>query len=56
MLQNLFDVLCTAVMAPENKERFVAAEGLELMLLMMKSKKQGLTLVHFLAQLKRFLC
>ena len=40
MLQNLFDVLCTAVMAPGNKEKFVGAEGLELMLLMMKSKKQ----------------
>jgi beta-catenin-like protein 1 len=40
VLQNLFDVLCTAVMAPENKEKFVEHEGLELMLLMMKSKKQ----------------
>ena len=40
VLQNLFDVLCTAVMAPENREKFVECEGLELMLLMMKSKKQ----------------
>ena len=40
VLQNLFDALCTVVMSPENKRAFVDAEGLELMLLMMKSKKQ----------------
>jgi hypothetical protein len=36
MVANLFDAMCWVVMLAENKERFVAAEGIELMLLVIK--------------------
>ncbi|KAJ0044013.1 hypothetical protein Pint_18287 [Pistacia integerrima] len=39
MLENLFDSLCCLLMPLENKERFVKAEGVELMIIIMKQKK-----------------
>jgi len=39
MVANLFDAMCWVVMTPENKEKFVQAEGIELMLLVIKNKK-----------------
>ncbi|KAF0934532.1 hypothetical protein E2562_025628 [Oryza meyeriana var. granulata] len=39
MLENLFDCLCCVLMPMENKERFVKAEGVELMIIIMKQKK-----------------
>uniref|UniRef100_A0A0D9VN33 Beta-catenin-like protein 1 N-terminal domain-containing protein n=1 Tax=Leersia perrieri TaxID=77586 RepID=A0A0D9VN33_9ORYZ len=39
MLENLFDCLCCVLMPVENKERFVKAEGVELMIIIMKQKK-----------------
>lgn len=39
MVENLFDALCCLVMPLENKERFVKAEGVELMIIIMKQKK-----------------
>ncbi|CAM6091003.1 unnamed protein product [Calypogeia fissa] len=39
MLENLFDCLCSVVMPVENKERFVKAEGVELMIIIMKQKR-----------------
>ncbi|KAL3676980.1 hypothetical protein R1sor_026928 [Riccia sorocarpa] len=39
MLENLFDCLCSVVMPTENKDRFVKAEGVELMIIIMKQKR-----------------
>lgn len=39
MLENMFDCLCCLLMPLENKERFVKAEGVELMIIIMKQKK-----------------
>jgi beta-catenin-like protein 1 len=39
MLENLFDCLCSLVMPMENKDRFVKAEGVELMIIIMKQKR-----------------
>ncbi|KAF5960732.1 hypothetical protein HYC85_001941 [Camellia sinensis] len=39
MVENLFDCLCCLLMPLENKERFVTAEGVELMIIVMNSKK-----------------
>ncbi|KAK9117965.1 hypothetical protein Scep_016058 [Stephania cephalantha] len=39
MVENLFDCLCCLLMPVENKERFVKAEGVELMIIIMKQKK-----------------
>ncbi|XP_011624690.1 beta-catenin-like protein 1 isoform X2 [Amborella trichopoda] len=39
MVENLFDCLCSLVMPLENKERFLKAEGVELMIIIMKQKK-----------------
>lgn len=39
MVENLFDCLCCLLMPVENKEKFVKAEGVELMLIIMKQKK-----------------
>lgn len=39
MLENLFGCLCSVVMPMENKERFVKAEGVELMIIIMKQKR-----------------
>ncbi|KAE8712902.1 ARM repeat superfamily protein isoform 2 [Hibiscus syriacus] len=41
MLENLFDCLCCLLMPLENKERFVNAEGVELMIIIMKQKKSA---------------
>ncbi|KAI6691371.1 hypothetical protein NL676_028199 [Syzygium grande] len=41
MLENLFDCLCCLVMPLENKERFLKAEGVELMIIIMKQKKSA---------------
>ncbi|KAK1322134.1 hypothetical protein QJS10_CPA03g02524 [Acorus calamus] len=41
MVENLFDCLCCLLMPMENKERFVKAEGVELMLIIMKQKKSA---------------
>jgi beta-catenin-like protein 1 len=39
MLENLFNSLCSVVMPMENKDRFVKAEGVELMIIIMKQKR-----------------
>ncbi|XP_077247009.1 ARM repeat superfamily protein [Tasmannia lanceolata] len=39
MVENLFDCLCCLLMPMENKERFLKAEGVELMIIIMKQKK-----------------
>ncbi|XP_047972409.1 beta-catenin-like protein 1 [Salvia hispanica] len=39
MVENLFDSLCCVLMPLENKERFVKAEGVELMIIIMNQKK-----------------
>ncbi len=36
MMENFFDVLCLALEEPENKQKFLEGEGVELMLIMMK--------------------
>ncbi|BBG98600.1 ARM repeat superfamily protein [Prunus dulcis] len=41
MLENLFDCLCCLLMPLENKERFVKAEGVELMIIIIKQKKSA---------------
>ena len=38
-MENCFDSLCSALMPPENKERFVKAEGVELMIIICKQKR-----------------
>ncbi|KAI8465924.1 MAG: Catenin-beta-like protein [Monoraphidium minutum] len=38
-LENLFDALCSCLMLPENRTAFVAAEGVELMFLLLKAKR-----------------
>ncbi|EFJ07077.1 hypothetical protein SELMODRAFT_448582 [Selaginella moellendorffii] len=40
MLENLYDCLCSVVMHPDNKDKFVKAEGVELMVIIMKQKKK----------------
>ncbi|KAG6385821.1 hypothetical protein SASPL_154702 [Salvia splendens] len=39
MVENLFDSLCCVLMPLENKEKFVKAEGVELMIIIMNQKK-----------------
>ncbi|KAL5721588.1 hypothetical protein ACHQM5_005214 [Ranunculus cassubicifolius] len=39
MVENLFDCLCCLLMPVENKEKFLKAEGVELMIIIMKQKK-----------------
>lgn len=38
-MENLFDALCSTLMTPQNKMMFVEAEGIELMVLILKQKK-----------------
>jgi beta-catenin-like protein 1 len=38
-VENLFDALCSTLMTPSNKMLFVEAEGIELMVLILKQKK-----------------
>eukprot|EP00798_Chlamydomonas_sp_ICE-L_P016784 gene16784-23060_t len=40
-MQNCFDVLCSCLMVQDNKALFVKSEGVELMWLMLQSKKQA---------------
>lgn len=39
LMENLFDCLCSALMYPPNRDRFLKGEGLQLMRLMLQSKK-----------------
>eukprot|EP01111_Echinosteliopsis_oligospora_P015897 TRINITY_DN6439_c0_g1_i1.p1 TRINITY_DN6439_c0_g1~~TRINITY_DN6439_c0_g1_i1.p1 ORF type:complete len:506 (-),score=148.30 TRINITY_DN6439_c0_g1_i1:214-1731(-) len=39
MLGNLFDSLCSCLLIPENRPAFLLAEGIELMLIILKNKK-----------------
>ena len=39
MMENTFDCLCSSLMYPPNRERFLKGEGLQLMILMLKEKK-----------------
>ncbi|KAA8547008.1 hypothetical protein F0562_003437 [Nyssa sinensis] len=39
MVENLFDYLCYSLMPLENKERFVKAEGVELMIVIMNQQR-----------------
>lgn len=39
MVENLFDCLCCLLMPLENKEKFVKAKGVELMIIIMNQKK-----------------
>lgn len=39
MMENLFDVLCSSLMATVNREKFLKGEGLQLMNLMLREKK-----------------
>ncbi|KAK0087254.1 hypothetical protein PV325_001410 [Microctonus aethiopoides] len=39
MMENLFDVLCSSLMATVNRDRFLRGEGLQLMNLMLREKK-----------------
>ncbi|EDW81269.1 uncharacterized protein Dwil_GK11115 [Drosophila willistoni] len=40
-MQNLFNCICSALMAPENRDRFLNGEGLQLMNLMLREKKMS---------------
>lgn len=39
LMENLFDCLCSALMYPPNRDKFLKGEGLQLMRLMLQSKK-----------------
>ncbi|XP_015516996.1 beta-catenin-like protein 1 [Neodiprion pinetum] len=41
MMENLFNVLCSSLMATINRERFLRGEGLQLMNLMLREKKMS---------------
>lgn len=43
MMENLFDGLCSSLMHPSNKARFLKGEGLQLMNLMLREKKMSRT-------------
>ncbi|KAF0297570.1 Beta-catenin-like protein 1 [Amphibalanus amphitrite] len=38
-MENMFDALCSVLLLPENKDRFLRGEGLQLMNLMLREKK-----------------
>lgn len=38
-MENLFNALCATLMTPKNRQVFVDAEGVELMVLILKQKK-----------------
>ena len=46
MVANLFDARCWVVMTGENKEKFVSAEGIELMLLVIKVPHPDASTIH----------
>jgi len=39
MAENFFDCICSGLQIPENQEAFINSEGIELMIMMIKSKK-----------------
>lgn len=41
MMENLFNVLCSSLMAIVNRDRFLRGEGLQLMNLMLREKKMS---------------
>ncbi|XP_028968634.1 beta-catenin-like protein 1 [Galendromus occidentalis] len=41
MMENLFDILCSALLLPANRDRFLKSEGLQLMNLLLKEKRQS---------------
>ncbi|XP_065125111.1 beta-catenin-like protein 1 [Paramisgurnus dabryanus] len=41
MMENLFDALCSCLMLPANRDRFLKGEGLQLMNLMLREKKMS---------------
>ncbi|XP_065185882.1 beta-catenin-like protein 1 [Sycon ciliatum] len=41
LMENLFDCLCLALMHPANRQKFLDGEGPQLMILMLKEKKQS---------------
>lgn len=41
MMENLFNVLCSSLLAAENRDRFLRGEGLQLMNLMLREKKMS---------------
>uniref|UniRef100_A0A1E1XAD6 Beta-catenin-like protein 1 N-terminal domain-containing protein n=1 Tax=Amblyomma aureolatum TaxID=187763 RepID=A0A1E1XAD6_9ACAR len=41
MMENLFGALCSSLMCPPNRERFLKGEGLQLMNLMLREKKMS---------------
>uniref|UniRef100_A0A667YLA8 Catenin, beta like 1 n=1 Tax=Myripristis murdjan TaxID=586833 RepID=A0A667YLA8_9TELE len=43
MMENLFDSLCSCLMLPANRDRFLRGEGLQLMNLMLREKKMSRT-------------
>uniref|UniRef100_A0A8C5E1G0 Beta-catenin-like protein 1 n=1 Tax=Gouania willdenowi TaxID=441366 RepID=A0A8C5E1G0_GOUWI len=43
MMENLFDGLCSCLMLPSNRDRFLRGEGLQLMNLMLREKKMSRT-------------
>ncbi|KAM9785571.1 beta-catenin-like protein 1 [Neosynchiropus ocellatus] len=43
MMENLFDALCSCLMLPANRDRFLKGEGLQLMNLMLREKKMSRT-------------
>ncbi|CAL1605477.1 unnamed protein product [Knipowitschia caucasica] len=43
MMENLFDGLCSCLMLPNNRDRFLKGEGLQLMNLMLREKKMSRT-------------
>ncbi|XP_008291945.1 beta-catenin-like protein 1 [Stegastes partitus] len=43
MMENLFDGLCSCLMLPTNRDRFLRGEGLQLMNLMLREKKMSRT-------------
>ncbi|XP_033825761.1 beta-catenin-like protein 1 [Periophthalmus magnuspinnatus] len=43
MMENLFDALCSCLMLPNNRDRFLKGEGLQLMNLMLREKKMSRT-------------
>ncbi|XP_040009647.1 beta-catenin-like protein 1 [Xiphias gladius] len=43
MMENLFDALCSCLMLPTNRDRFLRGEGLQLMNLMLREKKMSRT-------------
>lgn len=42
MMENIFDILCSSLLLKSNGELFIKAEGLELMIIMMREKKISL--------------